>query len=486
MQILLALGGLLVLAFAPLFVAIASLTRTTLQRTGEQAARTIAESIALHVAELPRDDRQKIARALRAHVGQRGIEAVCAVLPDRTLVCAGPQALALELDVASEKGGVAAAAKARRYVDVQAREGEVTAYVRLDVEFATSKSAALTRIVALYMGIFALGLLVFAYFAITRLIVRPIDALVRSADRVASGARALDVPRDGARELVELGRSLGVMTDRLVADEAAMRAKVAELTQTTKRLTEARMHLVRSERLASVGKLAAGVAHEIGNPIAALMGLEDLLIDGGLPEDEQRDFLQRMRSETDRIHTVVRQLLDFARPEGAQPGPTSSGETSDLAAVASEVLALLRPQKSFRTTRVDVAFPEGGLFVKMAHQPLGQVLVNLLLNAAFAISSREPPGGTIWLRGRVEGSQAIVEVEDDGPGVAEAIVPRVFDPFVTSKEVGEGTGLGLSVCRGLVEAAGGSIELDAGHEGGALFVVRLPHATDGGAAADAP
>src|SRR5262249_10548220 len=155
-------------------------------------------------------------------------------------------------------------------------KGVVVARLRTDDD--PDRATPLVRLVALYMTTFALALLVFAYFALTRLIVRPLDRLVNAADRVASGARALDVPRTGARELVNLGASVKQMVERLSAEEANLRAKVGELTRASERLTVARAQLARSERLASVGRLAAGIGHEIGNPIAALMGMQELLL----------------------------------------------------------------------------------------------------------------------------------------------------------------------------------------------------------------
>ncbi len=123
-----------------------------------------------------------------------------------------------------------------------------------------ARAVPLVRLVALYMIVFGLALLVFAYFSLTRLIVRPIDELVDAADRVASGARTLKVPRTGARELIELSTSVRTMAERLIAEEAALILKVDELTDTTTRLTTAQAQLVRSERMASVGRLSAGLA----------------------------------------------------------------------------------------------------------------------------------------------------------------------------------------------------------------------------------
>jgi signal transduction histidine kinase len=344
---------------------------------------------------------------------------------------------------------------------------------RLRADDTGERAAPLVRLVALYMTIFGIALLTFAYFALTRLIVRPLEALGAATARVATGARTVRMPRAGSLEIAEVSEGVQRMTESLIADEEALRAKVEELTTATERLEHAQAQLVRSERMASVGRLAAGVAHEIGNPIAALLGLEDLLLDGGIDEPTQNDFLGRMKKETLRISGVVRDLLDFARPESATGAPDAEASASaDVAEVAADVAALVKPQKEFKggraTLEVDVPARAS---VRLSSSRLTQVLLNLVLNAGHAARSR------VTVRARPGGNDTIrVEVEDDGPGIPPELVDRVFEPFVTTKQVGEGTGLGLAVCRGLVESAGGTIAVDTRYRDGARLVVTLPRA----------
>ncbi len=192
--------------------------------------------------------------------------------------------------------------------------------------------------------------------------------------------------------------------------------------------------------------------------------------------DEERDFLQRMRRETERIHTVVRDLLDFARPE-EQRGPGDEPPApASVGAVVGDVIALVRPQKEFRDVAVE-AEVDPSLSVSMPASRLTQVLLNMVLNAGAAVAGAKRASGRIILRAYVtEGRRVRIEVEDDGPGVAPAVRDRLFEPFVTTKEVGEGTGLGLAVCRGLVESASGEIGVDGTYEGGARFYLVLPPA----------
>jgi two-component system NtrC family sensor kinase len=479
-QIVLALAGLMLLAFVPLFFAVASLTRATILGTREQSARTLGRAIAAHVADARSSGAVGVeAHALQWHAGWDAVDAICVFASDGNRVaCAGSpidaDAMHPPAQGSAESATMVHGANGRA-IEVLSPAGDVTVVSRVHVGDDAELGAPLVRLVALYMVVFALALLVFAYFALTRLIVRPVEQLVDAADRVASGARTLRVPRAGARELVELGLSVQSMAETLISEEANLILKVEELTETTHRLTQAQAQLVRSERMASVGRLAAGVAHEIGNPIAAIIGMEELLLEGDLPVETQRDFLQRMRRETDRIHTVLRDLLDFARPEGRGLLPESGVPSpADVRAVAADVIALVRPQKDFRAVRVDVEV-DGQPHVVLPAPRLTQVLLNLVLNAGAAVATAPRGEGRVIVRARSAGEGRVrIEVEDDGPGIAPEVRERLFEPFVTTKEVGEGTGLGLAVCRGLVESAGGEIGVDTSHAPGARFYVELP------------
>jgi two-component system, NtrC family, sensor kinase len=486
-QIVLALAGLMLLAFLPLFFAVASLAQATVVGAREESARVLGRAIAAHVADARASGTPgAVERALEGHAGWDDVDTVCVFARDGARVaCAGSPADAAVLHPpppgSAETATVVHGASGRA-LEVLSPAADVAVVMRVHLEDAGTAGASLVRLVALYMVTFALALLVFAYFALTRLIVRPIEQLADAADRVASGARTLRVPRSGARELIELGTSVQSMTSKLLAEEASLLLKVDELTETTTRLTQAQAQLVRSERMASVGRLAAGVAHEIGNPLAAILGMEELLLDGDLPVETQRDFVRRMRDETERIHTVLRDLLDFARPEqslGLASGPPAPAEVK---AVIDDVVALVKPQRSFRDARVEVNV-EGDLRVALPGPRLTQVLLNLVLNAGAAVATargaNDPDRGRVTLRARPSGHGVRIEVEDDGPGVDPRVRDRLFEPFVTTKEIGEGTGLGLAVCRGLVESVGGEIAHDAGYTAGARFVVTLPVPTDG-------
>jgi signal transduction histidine kinase len=482
LQLLLALGSLLVLAFVPLFVAVASPIRATMASARASSAAALGRAVAGHVTARAAGGAGDLGPLLDAQIGPGGVSAVGVYDAEgRLFARAGEDraedALPARVTAFEERTAQVQTARGGAVLVVVPGDpggalacGAVAVLVRADL--ATTPSAPLVRLVALYTGIVALALLVFAYFSMTRLVVEPIDRLSHAARRVAGGALRLDVPRTGARELVELGSSLSQMTERLRADEEAMRQKIAEVERYAKDLSRAQERLVRSERLASVGRLAAGLAHEIGNPLAALLGFEELMLQGGLDAAEQRDFLLRMQRETERIHKILRDLLDFARPAAHSIAPAAPEPAGSVADALADVAALVRPQKAFRdvtlTTDVATDLPR----VPLSHQRIVQLLLNLLLNAADAAPK---PGGRVAVRAvRIGEGRVRVEVEDNGPGVAAEVQDKLFEPFVTTKGVGQGTGLGLAVCRGLVEAAGGSIGVETPGAGGARFVIELP------------
>jgi signal transduction histidine kinase len=333
-----------------------------------------------------------------------------------------------------------------------------------------TRLGALFRLFGLYMGLIGLLVLLLASFALTRWIVRPLDALARASERVATGARRLDAPGRGAKELMDLSQSLVRMTEVLRREEEAQRRRVDEVEQATLQLREAQDSLVRSERLASVGRLAAGLAHEVGNPLAALMGMQDLLLETDLSPEEHHDFLRRMRKETERIHSILRDLLDFARPRAE--GPDGAPPAGDVSAAIMDTVALVSPQPALSDVDLSLdVYPELPA-VALTEEQLVQVLLNLILNAADACANE--PGAQVTVRAFPKDASVFIEVEDNGPGIPASIQDRLFEPFVTTKEVGKGTGRGLAVCRGLVVAAGGELYLDTTKSSGARFVMKLP------------
>jgi signal transduction histidine kinase len=321
----------------------------------------------------------------------------------------------------------------------------------------------------LYVAFTAAAILLLSYVLLTRLIVRPVEDLTRASERVARGADAR-APIHGAAEVARLAVSFNDMQTQLAAERAALEGRLRELEQTTAELETTQRSLVRSEKMASVGRLAAGIAHEIGNPLTSIAGLVELVEEGDLAPEEQREFLRRVRKETERIHRIIRDLLDFARGDGA--GEVDADATCDLVEVVEDAVRLVGPQKDLRSVTLERRFADECPLARGSSPRLAQVVLNLLLNAADAIDG----DGTIRLEVHPTDDERWVElvVQDTGPGIPEEVREHLFEPFVTTKRTGEGTGLGLAVCLALVEQAGGTLEASNADEGGARFVVRLP------------
>jgi signal transduction histidine kinase len=272
----------------------------------------------------------------------------------------------------------------------------------------------------------------------------------------------------GAAEVQSLALAFNAMSDELRAEHVAREGRLRELEIATRELRSTQDSLVRSEKLASVGRLAAGVAHEIGNPLAAILGLVELVRQGDLEPAEQAEFLRRIQNETERIQRIIRDLLDFSRQ-----GASVTVGRCDLGEVVAGAVHLVAPQGPMRGIVLQQRVPSHLPEVAAPADALTQVVLNLLLNAADAIEGE----GSITLELIEEDDAVTLTVTDTGPGIAPEVRDRLFEPFVTTKPVGQGTGLGLAVCWTIVDRLGGTVRADDAPGGGARFSVRLPLAS---------
>lgn len=262
---------------------------------------------------------------------------------------------------------------------------------------------------------------------------------------------------------------------------AALEERAQKLLEANESLHKAQAQLIRSERLASAGQMAAGIAHEIGNPLASVLGLVDLLLTHSDNEGQREEVLERIASEITRVKQIIGNLLDFSRPAEVSLGAVDANR------VIEDTLPLVRAQRRFRNVDVRLDLKPNLPLVQADAKQLQQVVVNLLNNAAEAIGER----GEVVIRSQVipqEGAAppaptqapcVRLSVCDTGGGVEGADPERIFDPFFTTKGSGEGVGLGLTVSRSLVENFGGWLELE-NHPGvGAIFHVWLRIQQDG-------
>jgi two-component system NtrC family sensor kinase len=327
----------------------------------------------------------------------------------------------------------------------------------------------LGTLLVIYLLVHGLAILVFGYFNLTSLIVRPVEKLRMQAVRLGEGKFDIEVEKRGAKEIQEVGEALSAAAARLKSQRDDLVVKIEQLEKARTEILRSQEAVLRSQKLASVGRLTAGVAHEIGNPLTSIIGFIDVLADDGPGAEERRDYLERMRKEAGRMSGIIKDLLTYARADGREISRTA------LQKVVNEACEIMKPQKLFKGITVERRVQEDLPPVMANGDRMIQVMVNLLLNAAEAMVGE----GTIVIRlGRADdGKTAELAVEDSGPGIPAEVKDDVFEPFVTTKPEGQGTGLGLAVCHGIVRSYGGTIRAENTAGGGARFIIRLPLAT---------
>jgi signal transduction histidine kinase len=219
-----------------------------------------------------------------------------------------------------------------------------------------------------------------------------------------------------------------------------------------------------SEKMAAIGLLAAGVAHEVNTPLTGISSFTQLLLDKADPNDPKTQLLEKIERQTFRAAKIVNSLLNLAKPSDGEAGPV------DLNVVLGDVLSLLDHQ--FRNSRIQVRkeLTASTLVVRGAEYKLQQVFLNLFLNARDAMSK----GGWLSVTSRFEDGRAVVEVSDTGVGIPSEHIARIYDPFFTTKPDGRGTGLGLSVTYGIVQEHGGTLLCDSSAGQGTTFTLALP------------
>jgi signal transduction histidine kinase len=230
------------------------------------------------------------------------------------------------------------------------------------------------------------------------------------------------------------------------------------------RLRQREREVLRAEQLAAVGQVAAGVAHELRNPLTSVKMLVQTGLEGKPPAGLQEEDLTLIEREIRRMEACIQSFLDFARP------PSAERRRTDLLAVVHRAVALLEGRARRQNVTLKTDLPPGPLELLLDPEQIHQVLVNLILNALDAM----PQGGELLVevRPQTEPPGVRVRLHDTGPGIPANVLARLFEPFVSSKETG--LGLGLSICRRLLEAHGGSITGANDPAGGAVFTFTLP------------
>ncbi len=392
-----------------------------------------------------------------------------------------------------------------RYISIPGKAGIAGAArlsLSLNEDYIRLKQSQ--RLLLAYFVLDFLLLLVLGAFLLRRSVVQPMRKLLASTERIASGDYSHTVHVAGSAEIADLADSFNKMLFALQQNRTEVESHVKSLEQVNIDLRAAREETIRSEKLASVGLLAAGMAHEIGTPLSAIIGYAGILRDELHNDPQKEDYLRRIEQEGERINRIVRELLNYARPTVAELEPLAIGE------LLAEMLEMLQRQGVFKKIATSLQVEPGlPLIVLDRHQML-QVLINLALNARDAMpdagelaikvtrdefnrnSNAQPAVAEMVAMGRrrddfggafqaqfvgtppVSISCIRIDIADSGSGIPLEHLGRIFDPFFTTKEPGKGTGLGLSICARIIDSFGGRITVQSSPGQGSCFSIWLP------------
>ncbi len=310
------------------------------------------------------------------------------------------------------------------------------------------------------LAVLVLGIVI--NLKLSKSIATPIKKLEEITKKIAAGDFSGRLQIKGGDEIASLGASFNRMEEKL-------KTALASLEDTIRKLQQKQAQLVEAEKLASIGILAAGIAHEINNPLTSVLTFSNLMLEQTPEDDPRYERLKMMVNETDRARNIVRQLLSFARETPIRP------EKININQPVAEIIDSLNAREAFRSLDLEVNLSDSLPEIYADPAGIGQVVMNILLNAIHAIT----PPGSIGVSTRAAGNFIEIIFTDTGCGIPEESINKVFDPFFTTKDSDKGTGLGLAVSYGIIKKHGGSIDVKSEPGRGSTFTVRLPLTASG-------
>jgi len=355
-------------------------------------------------------------------------------------------------------------------------------------------------------------LIVFGSFLLSRVLVKPLKDLVRLTQKISEGDFSQTIEVTSKNEMGQLISSFNRMIEKLRENQESIDNYLKSLEMANKKLKQAQEELIRTEKLASIGRFAAGVAHEVGNPLGAILGYTSILEKDGVDGEDAKDYLRRIEKEIERINRIVRELLDFAKP--------SKFEIKDIEVnkVVENTLSLLSHQKNFKNIETQLELQPDLPMVKGDESQLSQVLINILLNAIDAMPNggnlkiqtenlvvdnlfgdefqplyprrrkadptesdysrmRKPDPLSSLLSKFSRGDSLVkINISDTGMGIEQENLEKIFDPFFSTKDPDKGTGLGLSISLRIIESMGGKISVESEVGKGSTFEIYFPAA----------
>lgn len=338
-------------------------------------------------------------------------------------------------------------------------------------------------VLLIYIFVNTIVFTLIGFFLISRVIVKPLQRLVKRAEEYQDDDEVFFLSENQDSEFNKLSKALNRMLRHISEDKEKLRNAVVSLEKANFDLKQAQKDIIRAEKLASVGRLSAGIAHEIGNPIGIIIGYLEMLKTDDISKEDQKEFLLRTETEIKRIDTTIRQLLDLSRSSNEDVKAVSVHE------IIEDTIGVSRFHPRMSDIDLDLKLSAKNDRVIADPNQLRQVFLNLIINAADAILSAEnfSNGRILITTGSRNNDQndstqggGILRIDyiDNGPGIPKADLENIFDPFFTTKGPGKGTGLGLSVCFMIVERMGGKIKATSREGEGTTITVNLPLCPD--------
>jgi two-component system, NtrC family, sensor kinase len=366
------------------------------------------------------------------------------------------------------------------------------------------------RMILISIILDAIVLIIFGSFLLSRVLVTPLKELVQLTQKISEGDFSQKIEVHSRNEIGQLISSFNRMIERLRENQESLDNHLKSLESANRQLKQAQEELIRTEKLASIGRFAAGVAHEVGNPLGAILGYTSILQRSEIEREEEKDYLNRIEKEIERINRIVRELLDFSRPSKFEIREVNVNKAAENA------LSLLSYQKNFKNIQTQLSLQMDLPLIKGDESQLSQVFINIILNGIDAM----PGGGTLGIQSeeylvedpfpsRVrrpyparrrgdptesdyfhlrktdpisvlltkfsKGDRLVrIRISDTGAGIKKEDLERIFDPFFTTKSPDKGTGLGLSISLRIVESMGGEIRVESDVGKGTTFELYFP------------
>lgn len=337
------------------------------------------------------------------------------------------------------------------------------------------------RLIFIYILINTLIMTLAGVYQISKVTVKPLKRLLRRAEAFRGETGDFVFEEKSGNEFSQLSMALNTMLGRISAHKNELETTVKSLESANAELKKAQDEIVRAEKLASVGRLSSGIAHEIGNPLGIVSGYLELLKNSDIPNDQKQDFIVRAEKELARIDRIIKQLLGYAR---SKPSPFTVVSVHEA---IREVADMMKVQPLMTGIDLDLDLEAVMDRITGDSDHLRQILLNLAINARDAIAMMDRQEGRLLIETRIVGGMGgavekephiRVNVKDNGVGIPVEHLETIFDPFFTTKDPGKGTGLGLSVCYTMVRDMGGIMDVSSKEGQGTEFSLVFPLLSD--------